>query len=182
MTLSAQLEAILFVSGEPVALLHLARLCDQSPPAIEAALFSLEARLSTESGLALIRHDGVVELVTHPHAAELVRRILAQEAPAELSKASLEVLSILAYRGPLTRPELEQIRGVQSTIILRTLLMRGLVEMHADTRLGQPMFQVTIDFMKHLGLRTQEDLPDFDRLRAHTTVEQILDELEHDAE
>jgi segregation and condensation protein B len=87
-------------------------------------------------------------------------------------------LSILAYRGPLTRAELEQIRGVQSAIILRNLMLRGLVETREEARLGQPVFQVTMDFVKHLGLARLEDLPDFTALHTHPTVEQVLDQLE----
>ena len=77
----------------------------------------------------------------------------------ELSRPSLEALTILAYRGPLTRPELEQIRGVHSSLILRNLLLRGLIEEKEDARLGQPLYSVTLDFLRHIGLASVEELP-----------------------
>ncbi len=178
MNLDAQLEAILFVSGGSVTLRYLATTSECSSDDVEIALTQLETRLKGGSGLRLVRHGQEVELVTHPDVAEVIRRVAKLEAQTELSKASLEALSILAYRGPLTRPELEQIRGVQSAIILRNLMLRGLVETREEVRLGQPVYQVTMDFMKHLGLARLEDLPDFSTLHAHPTVEQVLDQLE----
>lgn len=177
MTLDAQLEAILFAAGGPLTPKRLVEVCGVELEEIEGALQTLSERLQRASGLQLVRHGSEVELVTHPDAAELVRAVAKIEAQSELSKASLEALSILAYRGPLTRPELEQIRGVQSAIILRNLMLRGLVEMREDHRLGQPIFQVTMDFIKHLGLTSVEDLPEFESLHAHPTVEQVLDQL-----
>lgn len=177
MNLDAHVEAVLFVSGGPVALRRLASVCGRSSEEVEVALRALEARLGEGSGLALLRHGQEVELVTHPDVAETVRRVVSLDEQAELSKASLEALSILAYRGPLTRPELEQIRGVQSSIILRNLMLRGLVETHEETRLGQPVYQVSMDFLKHLGLQSFDELPDFQTLHAHPTVEQVLDQL-----
>ena len=83
---------------------------------------------------------------------------------SSVSRPSLEALAVLAYRGPLTRPELEQIRGVQSSMILRNLMIRGLVEMKEDLRLGQPVYRVTVDFLKHIGADRVESLPDFEKL------------------
>lgn len=177
MTLDAQLEAILFAIGGPTTVRRLMDVCQTSSEDLEAALLGLQARLEQGSGLQLTRHGSEIELVTHPEAAEVVRTVAKVEAQAELSKAALEALSILAYRGPLTRAELEQIRGVQSAIILRNLMLRGLVEAKEESRLGQPVYQVTMDFVKHLGLARLEELPDFASLHAHPTVEQVLDQL-----
>jgi segregation and condensation protein B len=110
--------------------------------------------------------------------AETVRSVLKAEVQGELSRPSMEALAILAYRGPMTRPELEQIRGVQSALILRNLMMRGLVEMGEETRVGQPTYSVTLDFYKHLGLAKPEELPDYQALRGNSAVEQALAELE----
>ena len=178
MNLDAQLEAILFAAGGPLPPRRMVEVTGRELEEIEDALQTLQRRLEEGgSGLQLVRHDSQVELVTHPDAAEVVRAVAKVEAQSELSKASLEALSILAYRGPLTRPELEQIRGVQSSMILRNLMLRGLVEMQEETRLGQPMYQVTVDFIKHLGLTNVKDLPDFEALHAHPTVEQVLNQL-----
>lgn len=177
MTLDAQLEAVLFAVGGSMTIRRLAEVMQQPSAQIEASLGVLEARLALGSGVQLTRHGNDVELVTHPDAAEWVRSVAKVEAQAEFSKAALETLSILAYRGPLTRPELEQIRGVQSAIILRNLMLRGVVEAREESRLGQPVYQVTMEFVKHLGLTSLEELPDFSSLHAHPTVEQVLDQL-----
>lgn len=178
MTLSSKIEAILFALAQPVTLKKLAELCEVKGEEIDGALRELAERLKErEGGIQLMIHGSEAELVTRPEVAELVREALKEEAQGELTRPSLEALAILAYRGPLTRPELEQIRGVQSTMILRNLAIRGLVEMKEDTRLGQPVYAVTSDFLKAIGADRVESLPHFDHLRAHSSVEQILDEL-----
>ncbi len=178
MNLDALLEAVLFAMASPLSLRSLASICHAEESAVEEALSVLAKRLDEGgSGLQLLHHGKEVELVTRGDAAETVREALKQDAQAELSRPSLEALAVLAYRGPLTRPELEQIRGVQSALILRNLLLRGLVEMKEDTRLGQPMYAVTGDFLKHIGVDRLESLPDFEALHHHTTVERVLEEL-----
>lgn len=178
MTLDAKIEALLFATAQPMTVKRLAEACEEKSEAIKAALDVLAKRLQDQgSGLQLMLHGTEAELVTRPEVAELVRMTLKQEAQGELTRPSLEALAILAYRGPLTRPELEQIRGVQSALILRNLMMRGLVEMKEDGRLGQPIYTVTLDFLKHLGTDRVESLPDFDKLRGHASVEQVLNEL-----
>jgi segregation and condensation protein B len=111
-----------------------------------------------------------------------VKKAVKHDVEGELTKPSLEALTILAYRGPMTRPELEQIRGVQSSMILRNLMMRGLVEMKEESRLGQPVYTVTLDFLKHLGIAKQSDLPRFETLSAHAAIEDVLSDLESSSE
>lgn len=145
---------------------------------VRSGITLLSKRLAdSDSGLQLVEQGNEVELVTNSALAEDVRRALKQEVSTELSKPSLETLSILAYRGPLTRPEIEQIRGIQSSMMLRNLILRGLVELHEEERLGQPTYRVTASFFKQLGLASAEDLPNYHTLREAPTVVQILDEL-----
>ena len=120
-------------------------------------------------------HD--VELVTRSEAADLVKQVVNAEAQGELTRAALETLTILAYRGPLTRPELEQIRGIHSAVILRNLLLRGLIEQKEDSRLGQPVYSVTFEFLNHLGLSGVEQLPEYAALHGNATVSQVLADL-----
>ncbi|MEI7512356.1 MAG: SMC-Scp complex subunit ScpB [Candidatus Uhrbacteria bacterium] len=178
MNLNSLLEAILFASAQPMSINKLSELVTRDAKEVEQALEELKERLeSSESGTVLVRSGQMTELVTHPEAAGVVRAVLKQELHGELTKPSLETLAILSYRGPLTRPEIEQIRGVQSTMILRNLLLRGLIEQKEDTRLGQPTFGVTVAFFKHIGVSGPEDLPDYLALRGHSAVEQALQEL-----
>lgn len=178
MTLDALIEALLFATSQPMSTRKIAEAVSRTPQEVEEALNALQARLeSSGSGTSLVRSGHTAELVTHPDAAGVVRAALKQELHGELSKPSIETLSILAYRGPMTRPELEQIRGVQSSMILRNLMLRGLVEQKEDVRLGQPTYGATVAFFKHIGLSGPEDLPDYAELRGHSAVEQALQEL-----
>lgn len=177
-SLDRRIEAILFAVARPVQVKELATILAVSADEIKSASEALEQRLEgSASGLQLVRQGTELELVTHGEMGEDVRLALKQEASSELSKAALETLAILAYRGPLTRPEIEQVRGVQSALMLRNLLLRGLVEQHDEERLGQPTYRVTLHFFKQLGLPSAEHLPDYETLRHSPTVVQILDEL-----
>jgi segregation and condensation protein B len=179
MKLDQTLEAILFAGAKPFSVKYLAELTKEPAEAVKAALEVLRERLETSgSGLLLQNISGTFELVTRPEAAELVTQILNEELSGELTRPSLEALSVLAYCGPMTRPELEQIRGIQSSLILRNLMLRGLVEEKEDTRLGQPVYSITFDFLKHLGLPNVEALPDYEELRGNSTVADVLQDLE----
>jgi segregation and condensation protein B len=179
MTLEGMIEAMLFASGKPFTLKRLAELTDKTPDEVKDALQALESRLDEmKSGIMLQRQGHEVELVTRPEVSDLVKRVVKAESSGELTRPSLEALTILAYRGPLTRPELEQIRGVQSSMILRNLMLRGLIEEKEEVRLGQPTYAVTFDFLNALGLSSLEDLPDFEELHHHQTVESMLTSME----
>lgn len=177
--LSAMIEALLFAAAQPMTAKHLADLTKSGKEDVQNACAELQGRLETSgSGLMIVVHGEEIELVTRPEMAELVRVVLKAETQGELSRPSMEALAILAYRGPMTRPELEQIRGVQSALILRNLMLRGLVEMKEEMKLGQMMYAVTIDFYKHLGLSKPDELPDYTLLRENSAVTQALEELE----
>lgn len=177
MSLSHQLEAILFTSARPFTVKRLAEILDVASKDIEEAIVEYETRLESSS-LMLQRVGADILLVTRPEYAEVVQKIARDEIHGELTRPALEALTILAYRGPLTRPELEQIRGVHSSMILRNLLLRGLVEEKEDTRLGQPTYSVTSDYVRHLGLKSLDELPHYEELRGHTNVVDVLRDLE----
>lgn len=176
MTLDQTLEALLFAAAKSFSVKQLAELTNEPSKDVEAALDRLAVRLET-GGIMLQKNGKDVELVTRPEAAEVVKLVVNAEAQGELTRAALETLTILAYRGPLTRPELEQIRGIHSAIIIRNLLLRGLVEQKDDDRLGLPMYSVTFDFLNHLGLSSVEDLPEYVDLHGNETVSQVLSDL-----
>ncbi len=176
MNLEQTIEAILFASGKPLSERKLAEITEKKAEEISEALDLLESKLE-DRGILLQRYEKEVTLVSHPDAAEFVQKVVKDEEQGELTRASLEALTILAYRGPMTRPELEQIRGVQSSMILRNLMIRGLIEQKEDMRLGQATYAVTFDFLNHLGLKSIKDLPDYDELRGHTAISDMLDQL-----
>lgn len=177
MKLDQTIEATLFAAGKPLTIRKLAELMDVKADEVEDALEALQERLQEGSGLMLQEYGKELELVTKPEAAEIVKKVIKDEEQAELTRASLEALTILAYRGPMTRPEIEQIRGIQSSLILRNLMIRGLVEQKDDERLGQPTYAVTFDFMNHLGLSSVKELPDYEALRGNAAISDMLDRL-----
>ncbi|HEY4496344.1 MAG TPA: SMC-Scp complex subunit ScpB [Candidatus Paceibacterota bacterium] len=127
MDLATKIEAILFWKGEPVSLKRLAFWLDVNEKEITPALDGLEKKL-TDRGVALLRKDDEVALGTAPALAELMVTLTKEELAGELSKASLETLTIILYRGPVDKQEIDYIRGVNSGYTLRSLLIRGLVE------------------------------------------------------
>mgnify|MGYP001582748920 CR=1 FL=1 len=179
MNIDAKLEALLFASAKPCTVKRLAEITGVDADDVKKGLDALAVRLEESgSGLMLVRHGHEAELVTRPDVAEMVGALLKAEAYGELTRPSLEALTILAYRGPLTRPELEQVRGVQSSLILRNLLLRGLIEEHEETRLGQSTYGVTVDFLRALGVSSVSELPDYEDLRGNATVADVLSQLD----
>jgi segregation and condensation protein B len=178
MNLSSRIEAILFAAAQPLSKKRLMDVTGADRAELDKALLELGERHGENSGIVLMAHGNDVELVTNPDASEEVRAVLKAEQQGELSRPSLEALAVLAYRGPMTRPELEQIRGVQSSMILRNLMLRGLVEMREEQKLGQPVYEVTAEFYKHLGYKSPAELPDYETLRGNSAVVQALKELE----
>lgn len=179
MKLDQTIEAILFVGAKPFAVKRLAEITKHPVADVQDALLKLGERLETSgSGVVLQNNGQSYELVTHPETSEVVADVINEETSGELTRPQLEALAILAYCGPMTRPELEQIRGIQSSLILRNLMLRGLVEENEDTRLGQSAYAVTFDFLNHLGMKNVEALPDYSELHGHSSVNDVLRDLE----
>ena len=160
LSLSAQLEALLFVSGEPVALAQMAAALDVAPSVIERGLNELDASLSSR-GLRLQRHAGRVQLTTAPQLAELVERFLGLETTTHLSRAALETLAIIAYQQPVTRPQIDSIRGVNSDSMLKSLLHKNLIlESGRADGPGRPiLYSTTPEFLQHFGLNSILEMP-----------------------
>lgn len=156
-------EALLFVYGEPVNLKKLARLAGQSETNLGQALAALRERLDGQSGLRLIEKDQKVQLVTAPEYAPLVRKLFRGEHREDLSRAGLEVLAIIAYEGPVSRAEIETIRGVNSAYTLRGLLLRGLIDKIGDERQGR--YDLSFEAARRFGLERKEDLPQWGEIR-----------------
>ncbi|MBN2385946.1 MAG: SMC-Scp complex subunit ScpB [Anaerolineales bacterium] len=161
--LPARLEALLFVSAEPVTPGQLAAALEVSTAAVEQGLQALEGELQTR-GLRLQRHGGRVQLTTAPEAAELIERFLGLEATSRLSRAALETLAMVAYQQPVTRPQIDSVRGVSSDGVMRSLLGKGLIqEIGRADGPGRPILYGTApDFLQHFGLNSLGELPPLD--------------------
>jgi segregation and condensation protein B len=160
LSLVAAVEGLLFVADSPVSVVRLAEALEVTPAQVEHALNELEESSGTR-GLRLQRAGSRVQLVTAPELAPSVERFLGLEARTTLSRAALETLAIIAYRQPVTRPEIEAIRGVGSDSVLRTLLSVGLIEeIERALTVGRPiLYGTTFEFLQHFGLRGLDELP-----------------------
>jgi segregation and condensation protein B len=175
-SLAAQIEAVLFVHGDPVSVAKLAKITGTTPEEISAAVVALRAIYeSTDRGLAIVENNDTVQLATAPICADIIDRMTSDSLQEDLSQSALEVLSIVAYRGPVSRMDIDAIRGVNCAFVLRNLMIRGLVEriMHPDNTRAY-LYRVTNDFLTHLGLLCVEDLPDFAKLRDHEKINAVL--------
>ena len=158
--LTILVESLLFVAPEPVKVSSLAAALDESPERVEEALQQMAAS-QMERGLRVQRQGERVQLVTPPEAAACIERFLGLDLTTRLTPAALEALAIIAYKQPVTRAQIDELRGVSSDGVLRTLLHRGLVEQgeRLDTA-GRPFhYRTTFDFLQHFGLQSLDDLP-----------------------
>ncbi|NJD59744.1 MAG: SMC-Scp complex subunit ScpB [Anaerolineales bacterium] len=160
----ARLEALLFVAAGAVLPAQLATALDLPLRVVENALDILEKQLASEispRGFRLQRHLGRVQLTTAPDMADDVERFLGLESTSKLSRAALETLAIIAYQQPVTRPEIDAVRGVSSDGVLKSLLSKGLIqEVGRAERPGRPiLYMTTADFLQNFGLNSLEELP-----------------------
>jgi segregation and condensation protein B len=157
--LAALLQTLLLVAPAPTTVEELARGAGVPLAAAETALAALERH--PEGGWVIQRHDGKVQLATAPRFAGYVRRFLGLERETRLSGAALETLAIVAYQQPVTKAEIEGVRGVDCSGVLHTLMQRGLIEQVG--RVAGPgnaiQYGTTPDFLLHFGLRSLADLP-----------------------
>ena len=156
------LEAILFVAGEPVSVRELVRSLDAPEQAVLDAISALEARYDEQlRGLRLRRFGEHIQLATRADYAPYIERLLQPVQKQSLSQAALETLAIVAYRQPVTRLDIEAVRGVKCDYSLQSLTAKGLVEEQGRKEtIGRPILYGTTDkFLEHFGLRTLQDLP-----------------------
>ncbi len=165
MNLSSSLEALLFAHGEPLSEERLAQYLHTSLEDVQNGLEELRHALEAR-GLRLHSWQGSHELVTAPEYAEPVSRLRDQEDKKELSKAALETLAVFLYTGSKTRPELEDIRGMYSHQILRSLLLKGLLAETGEERVGQIVYDITPLCLQWLGIEDRSHLPPIESLGA----------------
>lgn len=176
------IESLLFVAGEPVTVTQLARVLELPADAVETALAQLTAECHGR-GIRVQRQGDSVQLVSAPEAAHAVARFLGVQASARLSPAALEVLAIIAYQQPLTRAQIEAVRGVDSSGVIRVLLSRELiVEVGRLETVGRPiLYATTPEFLRQFGLTSLADLPPIDLPRnGHGTPEGAIEATQRD--
>lgn len=171
MDIVARIEALLFISSQPVKPQQLASALDITVREVELGINQLENQYQSR-GIRLQLSSTGYQLVSAPEAAEDVEQLLGLEEFTRLSRAALEVLAIIAYQQPITRPQIDSIRGVNSDSVLRTLLRHGLIEeVGRSEGPGRPfLYSTTTDFLGHFGLGSLHDLPPL-QIEADTPLE-----------
>jgi segregation and condensation protein B len=160
--LASQLVAVLFAAAGPLTFAEAARVLEVAPVRLEQVCGYLDEQPPV--GLALQRHADQIQLTTAPSASAAVERYLGAPPPVRLSRAALESLAVIAYRQPVTRSEIDFVRGVNSDTAVATLVARGLVaEVGRKETVGRPaLLATTAECLQYLGLRSLDELPTLD--------------------
>ncbi len=175
MSLKSQAESLLFVSLKPLSLKELAAAANAKVKDMEEVLEELASDYAAgDRGLAIIKNNGQYQLTTAAENGPLVQEFLKDETSGELSQPSLEALTIIAYRGPIAKLELERIRGVNCSLIIRNLLLRGLIEEKFEKAKNENYYTVTHDFVRFLGLGKIAELPDYEKLNQAESLNSVL--------
>jgi len=176
--LTTILEAVLFAAAKPLEIKTLVKALNTNQETLREAIDELKNLRNVESsGIQVVEQEGKLQLATNSNAAEAVKTFAKEDMGGELTRPSLETLTIIAYRGPMTKPEIEQIRGVNCTLILRNLLVRGLIEEKDDVTKLQPIYSVSLDMLRHLGIHGVSELPDFESFHNNAQIDQMIQEL-----
>ena len=165
--LQKQIEGLLFIAGEPMALTELLKLLGKGEEEVKEAIISLrEDCQQNQRGLTLVENENSYQLTTHPEVSGIIAKYIREVLKEDLSPASLETLAIIAYKGPLNRMEIDNIRGVNSSFILRSLSIRGLVSRELDPHRGNAYsYRASFDLIRKLGLEKLEELPDYKKYK-----------------
>ncbi len=172
----AQLEAILFVSIKPLSMSTIAQLLHCDAPQAQEAVEILDHWYREEGrGLQIIRQGNTVQLMSHPRFGALVSALYREETSGELTRPALETLTIIAYRGPIRKSELDQIRGVNCALILRNLLLRGLIQEEEVSH--ERFYALTMDCIRNLGLSRVEELPEYALLQTDEKINAVIEQV-----
>lgn len=170
------IESILFVSGEPLKIQKLAKVTGANLTEVKGAISELTLEYASGRGFILMKKEDQIQLVSNPENAEYISYLIKGEIQENLSQAALETLSIAAYRGPISRADIEVIRGVNSSFTIRALLLRGLLERVENTEGNRGyLYKISFDFMKKLGIDDVSKLPDFENLSRDERLKDILE-------
>lgn len=173
--LKSQIESLLFISAKPMSIKELTGLTTASAMDVEKACEEIEGEYKNRNGgVLIIKKDKSFQMVSSPENAQLAQGLVKNELAGELTRPSLETLTIIAYRGPISKFDLERIRGVNCSLILRNLLIRGLIELKADKVKKETYYNITFDFIRFLGITDINQLPDYDKLHQDDTLEKMV--------
>jgi len=170
--LKSRIESLLFITNRPFKKSQLSKILEVNQDQIEEEIKNLISQYNLpSSGIIIIDNGEEVEMATSPENAGLIKGFLKKEINEELTPASLETISIIAYRGPISEEELSELRGVNCAIIIRHLLVKGLVSEKEEN--GKILYQVSLDFIRQLGIKSLEGLPDWQKLNRNISLSEL---------
>lgn len=173
--LARKIESLLFVASRPLSLKKICEQVGEEKKFVGEAISKLaEECKASGRGVQVMEIDGEYQMSTVPESSKLVKDFLKDEMTGELTRPALETLTIVAYRGPIAKPDLEQIRGINCSLILRNLMIKGLVEAKTSDKGGEALYNITFDFMRHLGVTKASELSDYEKLSKSEILEKIL--------
>ncbi len=176
MALSSKIESLLFLSMKPLTVKKLAQMTATTAEEVQKSLAELIVAYNTAArGIRICANGNEYQMTTAPEHAELVADFVEEDLHGELTRPQLETLTVIAYRGPITKSDLEQVRGVHCGLILRNLLMRGLVQAEEDAGKLQTVYRVTMDFLRTLGVASVSALPEYATLHTAETIDRLLE-------
>ncbi len=171
--LKSQIESLLFVSAKAISVKQLSGLLKKKEKEVEEACeFLLKEYNERDGGIKIIKNGKKYQMVSAPENAGIIQKFTKSETTGELSRPALETLTIIAYRGPISKADLNRIRGVNCSLILRNLLLRSLIE--AKEEKDDVYYVVSLDFLKYLGINNIKDLPDYEKLSKDSAFESAL--------
>lgn len=175
MELDKKIEAILFWKGEPMSRKRLSEILKVGQTEINEGIEKLKENLNSR-GIVFIENNNEITLGTAPEFSDLIEALQKEELNKELSKASLETLSIIVYKNGATRAEIDYIRGVNSSFTLRALSIRGLVEKTIDKEDNRRyIYTPSFNLLSFMGVKSIEELPDFNEI--NSTIEESAENL-----
>jgi segregation and condensation protein B len=160
--LNQSIESLLFVANKPLSAKAIAKYLEADEAAVNTALKEIQDERK-DSGIVLLEATDLWQLATNSANSEAVKNFLNAELRERLTDATVETLAIIAYRQPISRGEIEAIRGVNCQYSIRHLLMRGLIQ-RSGTKDRQVLYETTLEFLQHLGIASVNELPEFEKL------------------
>ncbi|MFH0804832.1 MAG: SMC-Scp complex subunit ScpB [Patescibacteria group bacterium] len=170
-------ESLLFISGKPMTVAKLAEVLGRDRAEVAAAADELMREYNIDTrGIHIQQTGSSYQMATSPQATGVIKDFVKSEQTGELTRPALETLTIIAYRGPIAKAELEQIRGVNCSLILRNLLIKGLVDAGEDRDKMATVYSVTFDLLRFLGVNKVQELPDYARLNSDENLKKLLEQ------
>ncbi|MCF6276786.1 MAG: SMC-Scp complex subunit ScpB [Candidatus Magasanikbacteria bacterium] len=178
MNLGSKIESILFVVGRGVSVQEIMKVLDVEESEVIIVLEDLNSRYKDDgSGLHLITDGFLYKMSSKPENLDAIEKFISIDLSSELTKPQLETLTIIGYLGPITKSELEELRGVSCGIILKNLMMRGLVSEKEEEGGLFSLYVLSTEALGYLGISSVEELPDYTNLREHDNIKNTLNNL-----